>query len=43
MADVAMVERFNVLRTDSKFTVDRRGIITYQGGDGGEDVAVRFR
>jgi hypothetical protein len=37
MADVATVQRFNVLRTDTKFAVDRRGVITYQAGYGGED------
>jgi hypothetical protein len=37
IADAATVERFNVLRTDTKFAVDRRGIITYQGDYGGED------
>jgi hypothetical protein len=37
IADAATVERFNVLRTDTKFAVDRRDVITYQGGYGGED------
>jgi hypothetical protein len=37
MADAATVERFTVLRTDTKFAVDRRGIIIYYGGYGGED------
>ncbi len=37
LADAVTVRRLNVLQTDTKFAVDRHGVIAYQGGYGGED------
>ena len=39
IADRPTIEQFRVVRTDTKFVVDRTGVIAYQGSWGAQDEA----